>query len=613
MSDLSPFPTPTDASDAGEAAQLLVTLFELGREVTSVLDLDELFEKIPQLLARLTRFKAFAVWLLDEKRQDLGIAYAVGYPEDVKRNLRMAVGKGIVGVVVAEGRSLVIDDVLTDPRYVGTITNVRSQIAVPLRRKKRVIGALNLYGEEVGQFTARDEVMLRQFGAHVAVAIENARLFEREREYAATLETLAEIGREVSAILDLDQLLERVATLVHRVVAYRTFGIFLLDERKGLLELKLAVRYSNRSGIPHLKLGEGLVGHAALTKQVINVADVSKDARYIPWVEDCRSELAVPLLVKDRCIGVLDLESPDYDAFGKRDVEILSALAGQVAGAIENARLYEALRDNEERMERELQFAKRVQAALLPTGLPKRLRGVDVAAHFSPARELGGDVHDFLSPEPNGLVVAVGDVSGKGVPAALYSVFVAELVRSRTFRRRYMPERFSPAGVLESMNTILYERQLEGYYCTLCYAYFDLKRRTLTLANSGLPYALRSTPDACRPIELPGFPLGTFPGVSYDQAVIDLTADDIYVFCTDGIYETFGPDDEEFGAQRVAEIVQSRRSLSARDIMQAIVDAVEGYRGDRPQADDMTVVVVRIGSPPVVAGREVLLKTGDPD
>ena len=590
----SPLPITQGPAEAGDAAQLLVTLFELGREVTSVLDLDELLEKIPQLIARLTPFKAFAVWLLDEKRQDLGIAYAVGYPDEVKRTFRLAVGQGIVGTVVAEGRSLVIDDVLTDPRYIGAMTDVRSQIAVPLRRKKRVIGALNLYGERVGQFTPRDEAMLRQFGAHVAVAIENARLFEREKAYIETLETLAEIGREVAAILDLEQLLERVATLVHKVVSYRTFGIFLLDEGRGLLEQKLAIRYGNHTGFPHLKLGEGLIGQAALTKQVINVADVTRDPRYLPWVEDCRSELAVPLLVKDRCIGVMDLESPEYDAFGKHDVEVLSALASQVAVAIENARLYEALRANEDRIERELQFARRVQAALLPAGLPKRMRGVDVAAHFTPARELGGDLHDFLSPESNSLVVAVGDVSGKGVPAALYSVFAAELVRSRTFRRRYMPERFSPAGVLMSINTILYERQLEGYYCTLCYAYFDLKRRTLTMANSGLPYTLRSTADTCLPIELPGLPLGAFPGVSYDQIVVELGAGDVFVFCTDGIYETFNGADEEFGAERVAEIVQTMRREPAADIVQAIVDAVEGFRGDRPQGDDMTVVVVKI-------------------
>jgi sigma-B regulation protein RsbU (phosphoserine phosphatase) len=578
----------------GEAAELLVTLFELGREVTSVLDLDELLEKIPQLISRLTPFKAFAVWLLDEKSDDLRIAYAVGYPEDVKQHFRLRLGQGIIGTAVAEGRSLLIDDVHSDARYVGQLTGVSSQLAVPLRRKKRVIGALNLYGESVGQFTARDEAMLRQFAAHVAVAIENARLFEREREYSATLETLAEIGREVASILDLDQLLERVATLVHKVIAYRTFGIFLLNERAQLLDLKLAIRYGNRAGSPQLKVGEGLVGYAAEHKTVVNVPDVTKDTRYLPWVEDCRSELAIPLLVKDRCIGVLDLESPNYDAFSKHDVEVLTLLASQVAVAIENARLYEALRSNEDRLERELSFAQRVQIALLPTALPKRLKGVDVAARFVPARELGGDLHDFLSPEASSLVVAVGDVSGKGVPAALYSVFAGELVRSRTFRRRYQPERFSPSGVLSAMNTILHERQLESYYCTLCYAYFDFKRRVLTLANSGLPYPLKSTAEACTPIELPGIPLGTFTGVEYDQISLEIAAGDVFVFCTDGIYETFNAAGEEFGTERVAETVQARRGESAQLIAASIFDAVDGFRGEAPQGDDMTVVVVKI-------------------
>jgi sigma-B regulation protein RsbU (phosphoserine phosphatase) len=594
MSQAPPNTPPPAAPTVGEAAELLVTLFELGREVTSVLDLPELLEKIPQLISRLTPFKAFAVWLLDEKSDELRIAYAVGYPEDVMRHFRLRLGQGIIGTAVAEGRSLLIDDVHNDPRYVGQLTGVVSQLAVPLRRKKRVIGALNLYGDTAGQFTARDEAMLRQFAAHVAVAIENARLFEREREYSATLETLAEIGREVAAILDLDQLLERVATLVHKLIAYRTFGIFLLNERAQLLDLKLAIRFGDRAGSPQLKVGQGIVGYAAEHKTVVNVPDVTKDTRYIPWVEDCRSELAIPLLVKDRCIGVLDLESPNYDAFSKHDVELLTLLASQVAVAIENARLYEALRSNEDRLERELSFAQRVQIALLPTGLPKRIKGVDVAARFVPARELGGDLHDFLSPEASSLVVAVGDVSGKGVPAALYSVFAGELVRSRTFRRRYQPERFSPSGVLGAMNTILYERQLESYYCTLCYAFFDFKRRVLTLANSGLPYPLKSTADACVPIELPGIPLGTFPGVTYDQLSLEIAMGDVFVFCTDGIYETFNAAGEEFGTERVAETVQARRGESAQLIAAAIFDAVDGFRGEAPQGDDMTVVVVKI-------------------
>jgi phosphoserine phosphatase RsbU/P len=503
-------PAPTPART--HTTEALTTLFALGREVTSVLDLGELLQKIPQLIARLTNFQAFACYLLDPKHGELTIAYAVGYPEDVVRTLRVKVGHGLVGAAVEEGRPILVNDVHDDARYVEAVPGSKAELVVPLRRKGRVIGALNLLSQEAGQFTTADEEMLRQFGAHVAVAIENARLFEHEREYTSTLETLAEVGREFGAILNLDELLTRIATLTRRVIDYRTFGILLLNDETGELEMKVAVRYGDKVTVPRVKLGTGLVGYAALHKEPVLVPDVAADPRYIKLVEDARSELVIPLMLKDRCLGVFDLESPELDAFTKEHVEILTLLASQAAVAIENARLYETIRANEIRLEKEIRFAQRVQAALLPTELPKRLKGVDVAARFAPARELGGDLYDFLAPEPNGLVVAVGDVSGKGVPAALYSAFAGELVRSRTFRRRYAPERFSPAGVLASMNTILHERQLEEYYCTLCYAVFDFKRRTVLMANSGLPYPIRCSGNVVSQVEMPGVPLGSFAG-----------------------------------------------------------------------------------------------------
>jgi sigma-B regulation protein RsbU (phosphoserine phosphatase) len=302
----------------------------------------------------------------------------------------------------------------------------------------------------------------------------------------------------------------------------------------------------------------------------------------------------IPLMLKDRCIGVFDLESPELDAFTKSHVEILTLLASQAAVAIENARLYETIRANEDRLEKEIRFAQRVQHALLPTELPTRLKGVDVAARFAPARELGGDLYDFLAPEPNTLVVAVGDVSGKGVAAALYSAFAGELIRSRTFRRRYAPERFSPAGVLASTNTILYERQLEEYYCTLCYALFDFKRRTLTLANSGLPYPIRCRGDTSSQIELPGVPLGAFAGSTYDELSFDLKPGDVFVFCSDGVFEANDALEREFGAERLIDVVTAMRQKPARELVDAIFEAVQDFRGDTPPNDDMTAVALRI-------------------
>src|SRR5262249_27778391 len=158
-------------------------------------------------------------------------------------------------------------------------------------------------------------------------------------------------------------LFNRIAQAMRRVIDYRTFGIFLVNDERADLEIKLAVQYGEKVEVPRVPLGVGLVGYAALHKEAVLVSDVSPDPRYINLVADVRSELAIPMLLKDRCIGVLDLESPELDAFSKRDVEILSLLASQAAVAIENARLYEAVRSNEVRLEKELRFAQRVQAA----------------------------------------------------------------------------------------------------------------------------------------------------------------------------------------------------------------------------------------------------------
>jgi sigma-B regulation protein RsbU (phosphoserine phosphatase) len=586
-------PTPAAPPNIRE---LVITLLELGREITAVLNLDELLQKIPQLIARITKFQAFAVYLLDPRGEELSIAYAVGYPDDVVWTLRVKVGQGLVGTAVAEGQPLLVNDVHIDPRYVEAVPGSNAELVVPLRRKGRVIGALNLLSNTKGQFTEIDEMLLRQFGAHVAVAIENARLFEHEREYTSTLETLSEMGREFGAILNLDELLTRIANLTRRVIDYRTFGILLVNDRTGELDMKVAVRYGDKVTVPRVKLGHGIVGYAALHKVAVNVPDVSADPRYIKVVDDARSELVIPLMLQERCIGVFDLESPELDAFSKSHVDILTLLASQAAVAIENARLYETIRSNQVRLEKEIRFAQRVQAALLPVELPKRMRHVDVAARLEPARGLGGDFYDFLDPEPNNLVVAVGDVSGKGVPAALYSAFAGELIRSRTFRRRYAPERFTPAGVLVSTNTILHERQLEAYYCTLCYALFDLKRRVITFANSGLPYPIRCRGDAVSHVEIAGVPLGLFAGSTYDEISFDLAPGDVFIFCSDGVYDANDARGREFGTDRLLKVVRDMRQQPAREIVDAIFSSVQDFRGDTPPNDDMTAVAVRITS-----------------
>ena len=435
---------------------------------------------------------------------------------------------------------------------------------------------------------------MRNFGAAVAIAIENARLFESERRYSDTIETLAEISREFAGILNLDALLERIAHQTKRLVDYRTFGILLVDEETGIVRMQYAVNYGDRPPPKTVRIGEGLVGYAALHKVPVIVDDVSKDARYIEVVQDARSELVVPLLAKDRCVGVFDLESPELAAFTKEHLEVLTPLAASAAVAIDNARLYEELRRNKERLAKEVAFAQTIQRALQPTELPKRVRGLDVAMRLEPARELGGDFYDFLALEPHTLTVAVGDVSGKGVPAALYSAFAGELVRSRTFRRRYTKVRTSPSAVLESINSILNERQLESYYCTLCYAHFDFKRRIVTVANSGLPFPIHASAEGCGQVHSPGVPLGSLPSIVYDEVTTSLGRGDVFVFYSDGISEAMNAAGEEFDTSRLIGVIEQCRTRPAKAIADAIFSAVYDFCGEAEQNDDRTVVVLRV-------------------
>lgn len=588
---MPPHQVPTRPTDQ----QALETLFDLGRQVTSVLDLDALLHRIPELVQRLVPFEALAVFLLDPKKNELRIGYSVGYPEGCGDCVRLRVGEGLVGTAVSSGTAVLRNELHEDPDYVEVVPGMRSTIVVPLVHKRRPVGALNILSSAAGQYDEHDVAIVRQFGVHVAVALANANSFERERRDAETFETLAEIGREMSSILELDVLLERIGHLVRRVVDYTTFGILLLDPDTNELVARVALRFGIRvDDMPRVKLGEGIVGYAALHRAPVLVPNAPEDPRYIKVVEDVKTVLAVPMLVKDRCIGVLDLESPEPGAFEQRHVDLLTVLASQAAVAVENAQLYEAVRLNQARLEKELRFAQRVQTALLPAALPKRIRGLDVAARLTQARELGGDFYDFLSPEANALTVSIGDVSGKGVPAALYSAFAGELVRSRTFRRRYTRDRTSPADVLGSINTILHQRQLESYYCTLCYAVFDMKRRLVTVANSGLPYPIKARGAACESIELAGIPLGLFEGTVYEERTIPLEEGDVFVFCSDGVFEGAPESGEEFGRHRLAEVICAVREQPARAIVDAIFDAVERHIAGPQHPDDMTAVAVKV-------------------
>src|SRR6202030_1248599 len=279
-------------------------------------------------------------------------------------------------------------------------------------------------------FNEEHKRLLTLIASRMAVGIENARLYTRTTRQARTLVLLNEIARELTSILNVDELLRRIAELLRRLIDYQMFSILLLDPAGEKLQHRFSLRFNENIHLKHeIPLGLGLVGHAAESKEAVLVPDVTKDERYVEANPETRSELAVPLVYKDKVIGVLDLEHTRRGFFTEEHRRTMTTLAAQVAIAIENAQLYEEIARQERRLERDLSLARELQMRLLPQTLPK-LAHLDLAAKFTPARAIGGDLYDFIPYSLSRLGIVIGDVSGKGAPAAIYAALVSGILRS---------------------------------------------------------------------------------------------------------------------------------------------------------------------------------------
>ena len=394
--------------------------------------------------------------------------------------------------------------------------------------------------------------------SRLATAVENARLFERARGQAETLLLLNEVGREASSILDVEELLNRAAHLVKRVIDYQIMNIMLYDPETRLFMQRLAVKYG-QSGEGKLRVAstEGIIGAAVSTGFPVRVPDVTKDTRYRMLNPETRSELAIPMIHKGRVVGVLDLESPQLNYFTEDHVQTLSILAAQLAVSLENARLYEKVARDESRMERELQAAQRMQGALLRP-VPADDYGMDIAARILSAREVCGDLYDFLRYGPSRLGVGLGDVSGKGSAAALYGAVAIGILRS------FAPRKMLPGELLREMNHVICERRIEGRFMTFCFATWRRSTRKLRVASAGQTQPLLLKGGKCDLLKLVGFPFGLYEDVTYEEWTLILDPGDILVFHSDGLSEAPDPEGKLFGIGRLKTLIEEHAKRSRR-------------------------------------------------
>jgi phosphoserine phosphatase RsbU/P len=335
-----------------------------------------------------------------------------------------------------------------------------------------------------------------------------------------------------------------------------------------------------------LKMGEGIIGHVAVSGEPVISPDARTDPRYVNARAETRSEMVAPIISNDEVIGVFDLESDRLNAYDEDDLQVLLLLASQVAIIIEKVMLHEQLIEKK-RLEGQLEVARQVQLELLPPRDPQ-LDGFDICAWNFSTEEVSGDYYDWVSIYEDQIGMVIADVSGKGVPAAILMAFLRAVLRAAIHIG------YAPHISMSKVNYLLWESIERNQFVTAFYGVLDASNRTLAYTNAGHnPPLLMDADGTARFMERGGLPLGMFKSTRYYEYYQAIEQGQILVLYTDGVTEATGQNGEEYGRDRLEEAVRANRDLSARDLITAIQQDVLVWTEGRGATDDMTFFIVK--------------------
>ncbi len=411
------------------------------------------------------------------------------------------------------------------------------------------------------------------------------------------LRMLLDITKKISRSLDLQEVLNLVMDTLDSLIPYDAAGIFVLkSEDKASLAPGEEPRVFQTEAVRgydidelsdlHMKLGEGIIGHVALTSEPFISPDVRKEPLYINAREETRSEMVAPIISNDEVIGVFDLESDELNAYSNDDLEVLMLLASQVAIIIEKVMLHEQLIEKK-RLEGQLEVARQVQLELLPASDPT-LEGFDISAYNFPTEEVSGDYYDWVRIYDDQIGLVVADVSGKGVPAALLMAFLRASLRAATHIG------YAPHISMAKVNYLLWESIERNQYVTAFYGILDASNRTLAYTNAGHnPPLLLDSEGNAEFLTRGSIPLGIFRDTRYHEYYLTLAPNELFVLYTDGVTEASNLSGEEFGPERLAQSVKAASHLNAKDLIAAVQKDVIEWTEGLGAMDDITFFVIK--------------------
>jgi len=403
------------------------------------------------------------------------------------------------------------------------------------------------------------------------------------------LRTIIKIANTIGGQLDLDKLLDEIMDALFSVFPQADRGFIMLKgDQTEKLQPKVA-RQRGREEIEDVTVSKHIIEETVNRRVAILSADAMGDQRFSASMSvmnfKIRSVMCAPLIASDEVLGVIHLDTTRQDKrFTTADLELFTAVANQTALAIANARMHERLIIRQ-RTERDLALARRVQTSFLP-GEPPNIPGFEFCAWYKAAFQVGGDFYDFIPLADGRLAIVVGDVAGKGMPAALMMARMMSDVRFLALSES------KPGKVMARLNTGVIESGMDDAFVTAVFVILDPAARRLTFANAAhCPPILRESRTA-RLIEIQdaiGFPIGAVPDTEYDEQTISLNPGDTVTIFTDGVTEAMNAEKALFGIQRVFQAMSGPQQ-GARAVVDKLLDDIQKWAGDTPQSDDLTVV-----------------------
>jgi phosphoserine phosphatase RsbU/P len=403
------------------------------------------------------------------------------------------------------------------------------------------------------------------------------------------LSILNDLARAIGASLNTQEIIQTIVRRSLRATSAEQ-GVITLVEEQSNQSMKTLVRTMVSSKEQeHFHFSQALLGWMHLNKKPLVINDPKNDERFrgIPWDESIRSLIAVPMMAKSELRGVLTVyNKKDGKPFSEDDQRLLAIIAGQSGQVVENARLYEKEKTLV-KMQEEVRLAARIQTELLPKSAPS-IAGYDIVGRTIPAQEVGGDYFDFIPIDEHRIAFCLGDVTGKGLPASLLMANLQATLRGQTLTTG------SPKTCLERSNQLLYQSTSPEKFATLFYAILDLENHKIHYSNAGHdnPYLCSGRVPTKR-LKVGGIPLGMLPDFSFEQESVPLEDDSILVAYSDGVTEAMNVQEEMFGEERIAAVIDQHRLAPASEIIDHLVSAVKTFAAGHPQSDDITVVVMR--------------------